>query len=116
MLKPRLLIKPTPTATRLLARCGEDEILRAALPPPTQPHLRALPTLLEGLSLWLQRPLCVVVCVDAQGASYELGLCDGFGFGAKTVHYEVEVVDPRRRQRGLGSSRDLRRLELRGVR
>lgn len=31
------------------------------------------------------------------------------------VHYEVEVVDPARRRRGLGSFRDLRQLALRGL-
>lgn len=116
MLKPRLLIKPTPSATRLLATHGEDEILRAALPFRLDQHPRAAPTLLEGLSLWLQRPLCVVLCADAQGASSALGLCDGFGIGQRTMHYEVEVVDPTRRRRGLGSFGDLRRLDLRGVR
>lgn len=47
-----------------------------------------------------------------------LGLSDGFGFGYQTVHYDVEVVDPTQRCRGLGSFTDLRRLQLqlRGVR
>jgi len=116
MLKPRLLIKPTREATRLLGTHGEDEILRAALPPSTAVHPRAAPTLLEALSLWYQRPLCVVVCASDLELSSGLGLCDGFGFGARTVHYEVEVVDPTRRRRGLGSFRDLRQLDLRGVR
>jgi len=116
MLKPQLLIKSTPWATRLLASYGEAEILRAALPPPTPLHPRAAATLLEGLSLWYQRPVRVVLCADAQGVSSGLGLCDGLGFGARTVHYEVEVVDPTRRRRQLGSFRDLRQLALRGVR
>ena len=71
--------------------------------------------MLEGLSLWLQRPLSVVLCADAEETSSALGLCDGFGIGRETLHYEVEVVDPRRR-RGLGSFRDLRQLSLRGGR
>jgi hypothetical protein len=116
MLRPRLFIKPTPSVTRLLASYGEDEILRAALPPPRALHPRAAQALLEGLSLWYQRPLYVVLCADAQGASSGLGLCDDFGFGGQSVHYEVDVVDPTRRRRGLGSFRDLRQLDLRGVR
>jgi hypothetical protein len=116
MLHPRLLIKPSPTTTRLLATFGEHEILRTVLPPPPQAHPRAAETLLEGLSLWLQRPLSVVLCADAQGTSSALGLCDGFGFGRSTMYYQVEVVDPTRRRRGLGSFRDLRQLDLRGVR
>ncbi len=85
----------------------------------TTPALQAVvggPTLLEGLSLWLQRPLSVVLCADAEETSSALGLCDGFGIGRETLHYEVEVVDPRRRRHGLGSFRDLRQLSLRAGR
>jgi hypothetical protein len=32
------------------------------------------------------------------------------------VHYGVEVVDPRRRPRGLGAFGDLRQLHFRGLR
>lgn len=117
MLKPRLLIKPTREATRLLVTHGEDEVLRATLPSPAQLHPRAAPTLLEAISLWYQRPVCAVVYASDLDLSSGLSLCDGFGFGATTVHYEVEVVDlARRRRRGLGSFRDLRQLDLRGVR
>jgi hypothetical protein len=52
----------------------------------------------------------------AEGTSSALGLCDGFGIGRETLHYEVEVFDPRRRRRGLGSFGDLRQLSLRGGR
>jgi hypothetical protein len=68
---------------------------------------------LEGLSLWLQRPLSVVLCADAEERSSALGLCDVFGIGHETQHYEVEVHDPRCRRIGLGSFRDLRQLSLR---
>jgi len=51
--------------------------------------------------------------VYAEGSSSALGLCDGLGFGNQTVHFEVEVVDPRRRPRRLATFRDLRQLELR---
>ena len=84
MIRPRLLCKPIPTATRLLLCDGEDEILKAMLPPPPQAHPRAAATLCEGLALWLGRPL--------------------------------SILDPSRRHRPLGSFRDLRQLDLRGVR
>jgi hypothetical protein len=116
MIRPHLLCKPTPSATRLLCHFGEEEILRAVLPPPAAMHPRAASTLCEGLSLWLQRPLYVVLCAEPGATSSALGLCDGFGFGVTTAHYEVDVVDPTRRRRGLGSFRDLRQLDLRGVR
>jgi hypothetical protein len=115
MLRPRLLCKPSSETTRLYLTYGGDELMRAVLPPPGAQHPTAAPILLEGLSLWLQRPLSVVLYADAQDTSPALGLCDGFGFGRTKVHYEVEVLDPRRARR-LGSFRDLRQLALRGVR
>jgi hypothetical protein len=117
MLRPRLYLKPTRETTKLYLTVGGDELLRAVLPPPgSRLHPRAAPILLEGLALWMQRPLSVVLCAADGDDTSALGLSDGFGFGCQTVHYEVEVVDPARRPRGLGSFRDLRQLGLRGVR
>jgi hypothetical protein len=117
MLKPHLFLKPTRETTRLYLTIGGRELLRAVLPPPG-PYFqtRSAPLLLEGLALWLQRPLSVVLCAVDGDDSSALGLSDGFGFGHQTVHYDVEVVDPAQRLRGLGSFADLRRLQLRGVR
>lgn len=113
-------IKPTFHTTRLLMTCGDDEVVKAVLPPPSQAHWRAAPTVIEGLSLWFGRRVSVVLCVDGQDSTYTLNLCDGLGFGQRTVHYEVEVVEPGRRRRGkriagLGTFRDLRQLCLRGI-
>ena len=116
MLRPRLLCKPSSEVTRFYLTSGESELLRAALPPPGAQHPTAALTLLAGLSLWLQRPRSVVLCADVEETSSVLGLCDGFGMGRETLHYEVEVVDPRRRRHGLGSFRDLRQLSLRAGR
>ena len=107
-------LKPTREVTRVLATHGGADVLRAVLPPAPQAHPRAAEMLLEALSLWFQRPLRVVLCADAQGTSSALHLCDGFGIGRATVHFEVEVHDPRRR-RGLGPFADLHQLALRGV-
>lgn len=115
-MRPRLYIKPAQHETRLLLMHHQNELLKAALPAPSQAHPRAAQTLCEGLALWLQRPLSVVLYADATDCSSALDLCDGFGFGRTTVHYEVEVIDPRLPRRRLGSFRDLRQLELRGVR
>lgn len=116
MRRPRLICKPTTTATRLLLLEGDQELLRAALPPPPScaSLLRAAPTLCEALALWLDQPLSVALCAQPWDGLSGLGLCDDFGFGVKTLHYEVEVLDPRSRGR-LGSFRDLRQLGLRGV-
>jgi hypothetical protein len=115
--RPRLICKPKPTATRLLLLHEGQELLRAALPLPSYhpSHQRAVPMLCETLSRWLDQPLDVVLCADEPDGLFGLGLCDDFGFGARTLHYEVEVV-PARGPRALGSFGDLRQLDLRGVR
>lgn len=113
MMQPRLVIQPSSTTTRLLLTTNEDR-LRATLPPPGHP--RAAPTLLVGLSLWLQRPLSVVLCAGEAASSSALNRYDDFGFGVATAHYQVEVVNHSRRRRRLGSFRDLRQLDRRGVR
>jgi hypothetical protein len=115
MQRPRLVIKPSSQETRLLLTFHGRELVRAVLPSPTAAHPRAAATLLEGMSLWLGHPLSVALCADAEGRSCALDLCDGFGFGATTIHYDVAVIDPRRRPRGLGPFRDLRQLDLKGA-
>lgn len=116
MRKPCLVVKPSRSATRLLFTFGSSEMLRAVLPAPTAADPRAASMLCEALSLWMRRSLSVVVYAGDQGDSSALGLCDGFGFGNQTEQYEVDVVDPARRRRGLGSFRDLRRLAVPGPR
>jgi hypothetical protein len=115
MTRPRLAIKLWAETTRLYLTDYEREVLRAVLPQ-APAHPRAAPTLCEGLALWLGRPLSVVLCAAESDASSALGLSDGFGFGSETVHYSVDVMEPGRRPRGLGSFRDLRRLLARGTR
>jgi hypothetical protein len=116
MRRPRLTIKSTVETTRLFMTHLDEEILRATLPTPSTPVLQAMPLLCEALSIWLGRPLSVVVCAAAPADSSALGLCDGLGFGRETLYYQVDVLDPTRRRRGLGSFRDLRQLDLRGIR
>lgn len=119
--KITVTIVPTFESTRILATTGPDEILKARLGPPSQAHRFAAATLLEGLSLWFQRPLRVVLSAESEAFSSGLGLSDGFGFGAKTVHYEVEVVERKPKRRGariegVGDFHDVRQLRLRGLR
>jgi hypothetical protein len=118
----RLIVtmEPLPRETRLLVMAGRDEMMRAILGPTTASHPRAVATLLEGLSLWHQQALSVVLCADVEASSSATRMFDALGFGEKTVHYEVEVAlrDRRRRGRrihGLGNFRDLRQLCLEGV-
>lgn len=99
---------------------GPDERMRAVLGPATRAHPRAAETLLEGLALWHQQALSVVLCADVLDGTSPLRLEDALGFGVRNVHFEVEVA---LRQRGrrprrlstLGSFADLRQLCLIGV-
>jgi len=108
-------IAPERSRTRMLATSGPDEVMRAVLGPAAETHPRAAATLLEGLSLWHQRPLSVVLCVSERSSGCELGLLDALGFGCRSVHYDVGVVVDAPRARchrlgGLGDFRALRRL------
>jgi hypothetical protein len=94
-------------------------VLKAVLPPARQAHPRAAPTLLEGLALWQQRPLSVVLSADGLEDGFAMGLCDELGLGERRLHYQVEVAvgarrGRRRELRGLGDFRDLRQLLLWG--
>lgn len=96
--------------------------MRANLPPPScVRYERAVTTFLEGLSMWLDHKIQVVLSVDAQGASFCLGLTDELGIGHQHVFFDVSVSlrkpRPHRRGariRGLGDYSDLRQLILRG--
>lgn len=111
-----LTVSPSTKWTRILLTHGPDEILRAVLPPPSQVrHERAAVTLIEGLSLWLDSALPVVLSAGAQDASFWLGLTDEMGTGVHSLFYRVDVVERgghRRRGtriRGVGDFGDLRR-------
>jgi hypothetical protein len=108
-------LKANRETTRLLVTLGETDVLRAVLPSPTLAHPKAAETLLEAVAMWFQRPLYAVLYADAEGYSSALNLCDGFGIGRQTALFEVEVYDPARRLRALGSFADLHQLALRGV-
>lgn len=110
-----------PTRTRVLITQGPTDICKAILPASSGAHPRAVPTLLEGLSLFLNERLCVVLSVDEYSASCDsLGLLDGLGFGARSVFYEVGIAarlsrgERQRSDRALhlagGNFRDLRQL------
>lgn len=113
-------IQPLPRETRLLVMEGKDEVMRAILGPTTASHPRAASTLMEGLALWHQRALSVVLCADVEACSSATRMLDDLGLGAKTVHYDVEVALRAHRRRGrrihgLGHFGDLRQLCLEGV-
>ena len=88
-------IAPSAMRTRLLVMQGRDELVRAMLPAPASVrHERAAPTLLEGLSLWLDASLRVVLSAGERESSFCLGLTDELGRGGQSVFYAVEVTAP----------------------
>lgn len=88
--------------------------------PPTWAHRHALFTMLEGLALWFQTQLRVVLSVASEEVASSTGLVDGLGLGASTLHFTVVRQDePRRRGRRLRGIRGvsaLRRDVRRGPR
>jgi hypothetical protein len=115
----QVVIVPSTTRTRVLVTEGPDELLRAVLPSPSQlRHERATTTFLEGLALWLDAKLHVVLSVDAKETGFCLGLTDELGVGMRSLFFDVEVRDrrarrrPGRRIRGVGDFADLRQLRL----
>lgn len=114
-------IAPERDRVRMLVRTEERDLLKAVLGPASTTHPRAAATMLEGLALWHQRPLSVVLCADEREHGSALELCDALGFGRRTLHYEVGIalhqVSRRggRNHRGLGDFRDLRQLGIPGV-
>ena len=80
--------------TRLLARRGTREVLRARLPAPSRAHRWAMPLLLEALGLGYQQPLRVVLYAESEALSSGLQLTDDLGFGRCALCYEVELLEP----------------------
>lgn len=112
-------LAPEREKTRVLMTGGERDLLRAVLPSPHLAHPRAAQTLLEGLALWHQAQLSVVLLADeVDRSSAAMSLCDALGYGERTLYYEVAMaVRPERRRKrrqveGVTSFHDLRRDRL----
>lgn len=119
-MKYTVVIIPSATTTRVLVSHGCDELLRAILPPPSSVHHeRAAIAFLQGLSMWLDAKLHVVLSVDEREAGFCFALADEMGIGMRSVYFDVEVHDRRARRRrgqrirGIGDFADLRQLYLR---
>lgn len=111
----RLTIVPRRHETRILMTEGPDDVLVARLGPVTSAHHRwAAPMLLEALALWHGRPMRVVLSAESEDYLCSLGIVDGLGLSVSSLHYVVDIVDPRevrrgRRLRGVGDFREARR-------
>jgi hypothetical protein len=98
-----LTLVPSPRKTRVLLTSGKDVLLRGKLPPLNKLfHERAVVTLLEALSLWVDGRLCVALYADERVDCFRLGLTDELGVGARSVFYAVEVLARARRGRRSG--------------
>jgi hypothetical protein len=78
---------------------------------------RAVTTLLQGLSLWLDERLCVALSAAWSESYFRCDLTDEMGVGARSVFYVVEVVGQQGHQRGarirgLGEFQAVRQLSL----
>ena len=86
-----VLIAPELERTRIVMKAGSTELLRAQLPVSPLQEPRALPTLLEGLSLAFEQRLSVVLVVDEAG-----GLCCSATYAelveTRPLFYEVGVA------------------------
>jgi hypothetical protein len=87
-------IAATYDETRLLARRGPREVLRARLASPTFAHRWTMPLLLESLALGWQQPLHVVLCAESAALSSALMLTDDLGLSRSTLFYDVELLEP----------------------
>lgn len=120
MIRPTAILKTSPRSTRMLVRVHDDDVLKAALMSPSSLHPRAMPALLEALSLWHQAPLRVVLSAAEAASWCRLGLLDDMHTAIDTLHYTVDVRgywrDSPQRITGLGDFRDLRRLAAGGAR
>lgn len=107
----KVTITITDRQTRVLVQDKSGDRMLAQLPPLSSArHPRALPTLLESLSLWCGEVVPVVLSVDELSDWQLSGLSDVLDFGAETLFYRVEVVPLQhvgarraKRLQGLGS-------------
>ena len=106
--------------TRILVQHGQSDLMIARLGPLCSAHRHSLRSLIEGIALWFQERVHVVLCVDEE-LSLEHELIDELGRGVETLHFSVEAVPVQyrpeqhrgNRLRGLGSfSTERRHLRL----
>lgn len=85
----RMAMRSERRRTKVLLQSGEDQILKAVLPPPADDQ--AAPLLVTALSLWVKEPLSVVLSVADWEDLCGFDLHDGFGGGVTTGHYLTRV-------------------------
>ena len=98
---PYVSIVPSKARTKVVMRLGPDVILKGSLPALAGlRRTRAVTTLLEALSLWMDERVFVALDAAEQEAAFCCGLTDEFGIGVHSVFYAVQVVRPGFSRRG----------------
>ena len=112
-------ITSSPKATRILMTDGPHGPLMKAQLSPLPHHPRALPTLLEALSLWQGQKVHAVLGVDAESPMWTSTQLEHVGVDTPLYALDLAFTHPRPRVRdpltGLGDFRDLYRLLARDV-
>ena len=110
MMTVRMVLRESGTRLLVTDETGQT-LLKARLSSGREAHRLACRTLLEGLALFCNARVRVVLSAESEEISCAQGLLDGLGFGKDTLFYEVEVHVPRdQRRSGVGDFRDVRRL------
>lgn len=110
-------IRATGSQTQILVSHAANDLLIAKLGPSSWAHRDALVRLIEGLALWFQARVDVVLYAASEEIASSTGLIDGLGCGISTLYFDILVPRERRRGfrlRGLGELRALRRAADRG--
>jgi hypothetical protein len=106
----RATVTASRCTTRVLVQDSLGDVLLARLGSIEHAHRYALRMLLEGIALWEQQPVGVVLSADERCDWHRLGLFEAVGVAQETALLKVEVVpsEPRPLRRavrltGLGS-------------
>jgi hypothetical protein len=93
----KLMILPSESATRLVARDPSGTILLRATLPPQPWHIRAVPRLLEGLGSFA--PLHAALVVPAQAPSFATRLYPDWFIDFGGDSYDLQIIGSRRHER-----------------
>jgi hypothetical protein len=95
-----MTMAPEPDRVRILATTPTRDVFKSILPSAKSAHPRAAATLLEGLALWHQRPLCVLFA-DALGDG---GRVDSVGV-QRSTDTQGRWLDAQRTCESIGGAR-----------
>jgi hypothetical protein len=90
-------IRATDRQLRIRVEQRHNDLLVAQLGPTMFGDRRSLPCMLEGLAVWFQQRLCVVLYAASEAIASSTGLVDDLGCGLSTLHFIVDAeIGPQR--------------------